>query len=291
MRASIAVLLAAATSSLYALSTSLQALEARKTPDEHALRASLLGRLARRRVWLLGGAMGIAGWALQAAALSLASVTLVQPALGLGLVVLLLLGKVVLREEIGAREIGGVAAICSAVAVLGWSAAAETGSFTTSGTWAVGLTLPAVAAAPFALRAARRAGGLATSVFAGLGWAWVGLGTALVDIALADRRFLAAAGWGAGVVVASWSTLLSEMTSLLVWPATRAIPIAFGLEMTVPAALAPALTHRGPAHTAAFGVALAAAAGGAVLLGSSRTVARIVAVREDGSSVASQRTG
>jgi hypothetical protein len=79
------------------------------------------------------------------------------------------------------------------------------------------------------------------------------------------------------VLVASWSTLLSEMTSLLAWPATRAIPIAFGLEMVVPAALAPLLTHHDPRHTILFAIALIVAAAGAVLLGSSRSVARIIA--------------
>jgi hypothetical protein len=277
VRAFIAILLAAATSSLYALSTALQALEAREAPGEHALRASLLGRLARRRVWLLGGALGIAGWALQAVALSLASIALVQPALGLGLVVLLVLGKVMLGEAVGTREIAGVAAIGAAVAVLGWSAPAETGSFTTGGTWAVGLTLPLVAVAPFAMRATGRAGGLATSVCAGLGWAWVGLGTALADGAAADRRFVGAVVWAAGVLVASWSALLAEMTSLLAWPATRAIPIAFGLEMVTPAALAPLLTRHTPPHVLPFAAALVAAGAGAALLGSSRSVTRMVA--------------
>ena len=50
--------------------------------------------------------------------------------------------------------------------------------------------------------------------------------------------------WGAGVAAATLSALLDEMTALQTWPATRAVPIAFGLEMAVPAALAPFLTHR-----------------------------------------------
>lgn len=276
MRISFAVLLAAVASSLYALSTSLQALEAREAPDEHALHASLLSRLVRRRIWLLGAVAGLVGWGAQAGGLALASVALVQPALGLGLVLLLILGRVMLGESVGAREVAGAAAIGLAVAVLGRSVPAGTGAFTTPGTWAVGLALPLVVGAPFGLRAAGRAGGLATSLSAGLGWAWVGLGTALVDVALADRRFVAAAAWGVGVAAASWSTLLSEMTSLLVWPATRAIPIAFGLEMVVPAALSPLLTHHGPRHAIPFAAALVVAAAGAALLGSSRSVARIV---------------
>jgi drug/metabolite transporter (DMT)-like permease len=274
VRAALAVLLAAITASLYSLSTSLQALEARRTPSSTALRASLIARLARRPLWLAGTVAGVLAWPVQAAALAIGSVALVQPALGFGLVVLLLLGVTVLHERVGARELAGVLAIAAAVAVLGWAAPGETGSFTTGGTWAVGLALLVVAPAPYLLRALGRAGGLPTSVAAGLGWAWVGLGTSLLDVAVADRHWLVAAGWGIGVGLASWGALLDEMTSLQTWPATRAVPVAFGLEMIVPALLAPALTHASPPHPIAFGVGLAVAVGGAVLLGTSRAVAR-----------------
>jgi hypothetical protein len=275
----IAVGLATVASSLYALSAALQALEARDAPPESALRASLLAGLVRQRTWLIGGLLGLVGWGLQAAALAIASVSLVQPALGLGLVVLLVLGVRVLRERVGRREIGGAVAIAGAVAVLGWAAPAQTGAFTRAGTWAAGVALAVVAGLPYALRAAGRAGGLATSVAGGLGWAWVGIGTALVDVSVADRRYAVAVAWGAGTAVAGWSALLAEQTALLAWPATRAIPVAFGLEMVVPAAAAPFLTHHGfgPLHGVPFLLALAVACGGAVALGGSRSVARTVA--------------
>jgi hypothetical protein len=279
MSALIAVALATLASSLYALSAALQALEARDAPPEAALRASLLTGLVRRRTWLIGAVVGVVGWGLQAAALALASVSLVQPALGLGLVVLLVLGVRVLGESVGVREIGGGVAIAGAVAVLGWAAPAQTGSFTTAGTWAAAVGLVVVAALPYLLRVAGRAGGLETSVAAGLAWAWFGLGTALLDGAVADRRLAIAALWGLGIAVAGWSALLSEQTALLAWPATRAIPVAFGLEMVVPAAAAPFLTHDGfgPLHGVPFVLALAVACGGAVALGGSRSVARAAA--------------
>jgi drug/metabolite transporter (DMT)-like permease len=279
VRALIAVCLATVASSLYALSAALQALEARDAPASSALRASLLAGLVRQRVWLIGGLLGIVGWGLQAAALSLAAVSLVQPALGLGLIVLLLLGSRLLHESVGRREVGGAAAITAAVAVLGWTAPSQTGSFTSGGTWAVGIALVVVASLPYVLRFIGHAGGLATSIAAGLGWAWLGLGTALVDLAVADRRFLVALAWGAGVAVAGWSALLAEQTALQIWPATRSIPVSFGLEMVAPAAVAPFLTHHGfgPLHGAPFLLALAVACGGAVALGSSRSVARAVA--------------
>ena len=89
-------------SSLFAAASALQALEARNVSHLGAryARASL-STLARRRTWLVGGAASVVGWGLEAVALSLASVALVQPALGLGLIVLLVLGVRVLHERIG----------------------------------------------------------------------------------------------------------------------------------------------------------------------------------------------
>ncbi len=274
MRALVAVLLAAATASLYALATSLQALEARHAPKSEALRASLIARLVRRPLWLAGTAAGLLAWPLQAVALSFGSVTLVQPALGFGLVVLLVLGARVLHERVGLREIAGVLGIAAGVAGLGYAGPAETGAFTTGGTWFTGVALAIVAPAPYVLRRLGRAGGLPTSVAAGLGWAFLGLGTALLDVAIAQRHIGAAVAWGAGCAFAAWGALLAEMTSLQMWAATRAIPVAFGLEMVVPAALAPFLTHRQPPHAAAFAFGIVLACAGAVALGSSRAVAR-----------------
>lgn len=274
MRELIAVLLAATTAALYALSTSLQALEARRAPDASALRMSLLRRLVKRPLWLAGTAAGLLAWPMQAVALALASVALVQPALGLGLIVLLALGVWLLGERVGPREIGAALGITASIVVLGWAAPAHTGSFTRAGTWAVGVALALAALGPYALRAVGRAGGLATSIAAGFAWAALGLATALIDGAIADRRFLSALLWGAGAGLAGWSGLLAEMSALQAWAATRSIPVVFALEMALPAAAAPLLTHTAPSHVTAFVLALIAACGGAVLLGSSRAVAK-----------------
>jgi drug/metabolite transporter (DMT)-like permease len=273
----IAILLAGAASSLYALSTSLQALEARREPTTDSLRASLLKKLVRRPLWLAGTAAGLVAWPVQAIALALASVAIVQPALGLGLIVLLVLGVRLLHERVGVREIGGAVMITGAIAVIGWAAPSHTARFTRGGTLAVIVGVVLAAAAPYVLRAAGRAGGLATSVSAGFGWAVVGLATARIDEAIAHRHWLQAAAWGAGVGIASWSSLLAEMTALQTWPATRSIPVVFGIEMVLPAALLPLLTHTRPGHVLSFGAALAVACAGAALLGSSRAVARAAA--------------
>jgi hypothetical protein len=266
-----AILLAGATSSLYALSTSLQALEARREPTTDSLRASLLKKLVRRPLWLAGTAAGLVAWPLQAVALA-------QPdALVLGLIVLLVLGTQVLHERVGLREVGGAVLIAGAIAVIGWAAPAHTAGFTRGGNIAVIVALAIATGVPYLLRLLGRAGGLATSVSAGFGWAAVGLATALIDEELADRHWLLALLWGAGVAIASWSSLLAEMTALQTWPATRSIPVVFGIEMVLPAALLPLLTHTRPGHLASFGAALAVACAGAGILGSSRAVARAAA--------------
>src|SRR4051812_8264346 len=187
MRVFAAILLGGLTSSLYALSTSVQAIEARRAPAETALRASLLERLVRSRIWLAGTAAGLVAWPLQAVALSLASVAIVQPALGLGLIVLLVLGARLLHERIGPREVAGALLIAAAIAVIGWAAPAHTPGFTRAGESAVVAAIALAAAGPYALRVLGRGGGLETSIAAGFGWAVVGLATALIDEAIADR--------------------------------------------------------------------------------------------------------
>lgn len=258
----------------------LQALEARKAPVESALRAALMIRLLQRRTWLVGSGVGAIGWALQAGALSFASITLVQPALGLGLVVLLLFGTRILGESVGAREAAGALTVVAGVALLGWAAPAGIDHFTHRGRIAIAVVGALVVAAPRALRLVRLAGGLTTSIFSGIGWGWVGIGTALVDRALAHGHWLNAALWGAGVGLVSWSSLVIGMTALQAWPATRSWPITFGLEIAAPAAFAPLLTHSGvgPAQGIPFAFALLTTFTGALVLGSSRKVAGVVAV-------------
>jgi hypothetical protein len=64
------------------------------------------------------------------------------------------------------------------------------------------------------------------------------------------------------------------MTALQSWPATRSIPVVFGIEMALPAAVTPLLAEGGsPPHPVVFGLALAVACAGAAVLGSTKTVA------------------
>jgi drug/metabolite transporter (DMT)-like permease len=121
-RLELGVACAIVASILFDLAVALQALEARDVPREHGLRPSLLGRLVARPRWLFATLLGGAGWPFHIAALLLAPLTVVQPALASGLLLLLVLGDRMLSERVGRLEVGAVLAIVLGVAGLAWAA-------------------------------------------------------------------------------------------------------------------------------------------------------------------------
>src|SRR3954469_2176947 len=102
-------------SSLFSAGLVLQSLEARTVPPEHSLRLSLIGRLLGRRRWVLGGALMAIGFGFHVAALMVAPLTVVQPSLAAGLLVLLVVGTRTEGARVGARELAGVLAIALGV--------------------------------------------------------------------------------------------------------------------------------------------------------------------------------
>ncbi len=78
------IICAIGASALYNTSIALQALEARDVGQEHALRASLIGRLVRNPRWLVATLIGLLGWPLEIVALLLAPLTVVPPCLASG---------------------------------------------------------------------------------------------------------------------------------------------------------------------------------------------------------------
>ena len=105
------ILAAVASSCLYNLSIAMQALQAREVPPEHGLRPSLLVRLVKNPRWLGATGIGLLGWPLELAALLLAPLTVVQPVLASGLLLLLYLGASRLGERPGPREFVAIGAI------------------------------------------------------------------------------------------------------------------------------------------------------------------------------------
>jgi drug/metabolite transporter (DMT)-like permease len=261
---------AALASSLYNLGVALQAMEARATPHDEALRASLMVRLLRRPRWLIGTALGVLGWPLQAAALLLAPLAVVQPALAFGLILLLVLGARTLGEHVGGREIAAVTGIIGGVAALAVLAPEHSDQTASNASVAAVLAVVgAVALAPYVLRR-WLTGGRIAALSAGVAFAWSGISTKLAADALHANHWVAVAAWTAATGLGSGLALVGEMTALQREPATHVAPLVFVVQVVVPVAVSPLLTHEHWAQTP-LGVpgvllALTVVVGSAVLL-------------------------
>jgi drug/metabolite transporter (DMT)-like permease len=109
----------------------------------HALR--LLRILLSAPAWLAGFALMACGFGLQVVALTLAPVSVVQPVLGSGVVVLLVLSRVVLRERLGRTELACVLAMAGSIVVIAISAVGSAGrvGHQASGVWIAAVAIPA----------------------------------------------------------------------------------------------------------------------------------------------------
>jgi len=262
---------AIAASTLYSVGIALQALEAREVDHEHGLRLSLARQLAVRARWLAGTGVSAIGWPFQVAALLLAPLVVVQPALAAGLLVLLFLGSRMLGEHAGDRDRVAMLAIVAGVAGLAWTAPERTTVH--AGGLTLGIALGAVwilAIAPYALRLLGHSSALVTMLGAGMGFAWGGVATKLVADALARGHWVAAIVWAVASTGTEAIALLSEMTALQSRPAIQVAPVVFVTQTLVPVALAPILVHEHFGHTPLGGGVLIASllvvAGGATVL-------------------------
>jgi len=282
---------AVAASLLYNTSIALQALEARGVPREHSLRVSLLGRLVRNRRWLGATALGLVGWPLEIAALLLAPLTVVQPCLASGLILLLWLGATRLGERPGRREAVAVAAIVAGVAGVALAAPERTTEHASAGVIALALALVAIPVlAPYALRGrirrsprpGRCAGGLAALmvVSAGCGYAWTAIASKLLTDELAAGALLVAVAWLATAAASESLALLSEMSALQRRAATHVAPAMFAVQVLVPVVLAPLIFGESWADTPLDGAVLVAsmalAVAGIVLLAGSTAVGAVI---------------
>ncbi len=266
---------------LYNASIALQALEAREVPGEHSLRPSLLGRLVRNRRWLGATALGLLGWPLEIVALLLAPLTVVQPCLVSGLILLLWLGATRLGEAPGRREFVAVAAIVIGVGGVAWAAPERTTDHADTAAVALALALVAIpVAAPYLLRGRASAVGFLAVLSAGCGYAWTAIASKLLTDELAAGVLLVAVVWLATAVASEGLALLSEMSALQARPATHVAPVMFAVQILVPVTLAPLIFGESWAGTPLDGVALVAfmafAVAGTVLLAGSHTVGAVI---------------
>jgi len=284
MRLTLALAAALAASSLYSVGLALQALEARLAPREERLRLSLLRRLASRPRWLAGTALGLGGWGLQAAALALAPLTLVQPLLALGLVLLLGGGACVLGERIGRREVVGVASVAVGLAGVTLTAPERSPSHAPAAVLIIALAgLAALALAPYALRALAPAPGLLVAAGAGVAYACDGLATKLAVDDVSASAWAGLLVWLPAMGLAAGVGTLSEMSALQTAPATRAAPVVAVASTIVPVSLAPLLTGEswtmGTPVRAALALSLLAVAVGVFLLARSSAVLAVLSAK------------
>ncbi|HVY96601.1 MAG TPA: hypothetical protein VHA54_06535 [Solirubrobacterales bacterium] len=275
------IVAAVGASLLYNASIALQALEAREVPTEHALRPSLLGRLLRNRRWLGATALGLLGWPLEIVALLLAPLTVVQPCLASGLILLLWLGATRLGEAPGPREWAAVAAIVGGVAGVALVAPERSTDHAGTGTMALALALVALPLlAPYALRSRAASLSILAVVSAGCGYAWTAIASKLLTDELADGALLAAVAWLATAAASEGLALLSEMSALQRRGATHVAPIMFAVQVLVPVALAPLVFNESWGSTPLGGALLVAfmllAVSGTVLLAGSSAVGKVL---------------
>ncbi len=289
------IVAAVGASLLYNASIALQALEAREVPGEHSLRPSLLGKLVRNRKWLGATALGLAGWPLEIVALLLAPLTVVQPCLASGLILLLWLGATRLGERPGSREWTAVGAIVLGVAGVALAAPERTTDHAGAGAIALALGLVAIPiAAPYVLRQRIRhsphsgvvkvgyANAIATMavVSAGCGYAWTAIASKLLTDELATGAVIVAVAWLATAAASEGLALLSEMSALQQRPATHVAPVMFAVQVLIPVLLAPLIFGESwgstPLDGAVLVASMAVAVGGTVLLAGSSAVGAVI---------------
>lgn len=289
------VVAAVGASLLYNTSIALQALEVRGVSHEHSLRPSLIGKLVRNRRWLGATGLGLLGWPLEIAALLLAPLTVVQPCLASGLILLLWLGATRLGERPGPREWTAVGAIVLGVAGVALAAPERTTEHADTGAIALALALVAgPIAAPYLLRPRIRhsppQGGVEVGsvasistlmvISAGCGYAWTAIASKLLADELAAGALLVAVAWLATAALSEGLALLGEMSALQHRAATHVAPTMFAVQVLVPVILAPLIFGESWGSTPLGGAvlvgAMGLAVGGTVLLAGSPAVGAMI---------------
>jgi drug/metabolite transporter (DMT)-like permease len=276
-------LAALAASVLFSVGLVLQASETQKVDARFSLHLSLIGQLASRPRWMLGTVVTVLGFPLHVTALLLAPLTVVQPALAAGLLVLLAIGARTPGENLRARDILGMVAIVAGVAAIALSAPDRAGLETQAGPLVAALAvLAAVTLMPYALTRLQPERGSSLAVLAtfaaGAAYAFSGISTKLVSDGLADDEPVVARGWLATTAVVGGLGFLAQLTALQRRSATQVGPVIYVVPVLVPVLLAPFLTGEDWAATPLGGgvlvVSLLVVCVGAALVSASSSVGR-----------------
>jgi len=257
-------------SALFSVGLLLQAAEARAAPG-----TSTFGLLAHPR-WVAGGGVMLAGFCFHVAALALAPLTVVQPALAAGLLVLLIAASRGTTERAGARELSGVVAISAGVVGVTLTAPERTADTSSALALALGLgALGLIAVAP--LRQRGLTNGWRATIGAGAAYSLTGITTKLMSDRLTAEDTTGAALWLTATGIVAVLALLDQTAALRRRSATQVGVAIYVLPVVVPVLLAPLLAGEewgdSPGAVAALALSLAAVSLGAAALASSPRIA------------------
>jgi hypothetical protein len=267
---------------LFNVGLALQALEARAAPKSLGLRVSLLVRLLRRPKWLLGWVLGIVGIGPQVVALASAPFVVVQPALAVGLLLLLWVGSRTLGEDVDALAWAGVAAILIGVALVAAGAPGHTethrGAAAVLGVTAA-FAIPSLL--PFAVRGTRFDSAMLVMIASGTGFAATNIATKLMSDDVGGGKWASAAGWAAIGLALGVAATVTGMTAFQRRKATIVVPLTTAVQTFLPIVFEPLFLRERWSSASQDGAMLAAglvvAAVGTTLVARTRSVSRIVA--------------
>ena len=239
MTLALGLLLALCAAACFDGAIALQAAEARKVDTDEELSPALLARLARRPRWLAAIGIDLLGWPFQLAALALVPLTIVQPALALGLILLLVLGDRMLGERPGRSELAGVALLVGGVAVLAAVGPEHTDKHAgTTALVAVSAGMGLIALLPFAFGPR----GPLLVVAAGSAYTLAAIASKLLTDELSAGTAWAAIAWAAVAGLGALLGKLAESAALQRMAAAAAAAPIFAIQAVVPVLAAPLLT-------------------------------------------------
>jgi drug/metabolite transporter (DMT)-like permease len=254
---------ALAASGLFSVGLVLQATESRQVDSRYSLHLALIRRLLSRPRWVQGTLLTFLGYPFHVLALLLAPLTVVQPALAAGLLLLLVIGASATGQSVRARDVTGVVAIVVGIAVMTLAAPERAQVETQTEPLLLALAvLAAVTLIPYAVERVKGecTPGLTTmaTFAAGTAYAFSGITSKLVSDDLADDRVASAFGWLAATTVIGGLGFLSQVTALQRRSATQVGPVVYVIPVLVPVLLAPFLTGEDWGQTPLGGAVLVA---------------------------------
>lgn len=283
MALAVGAVAASLASALYNIGLLLQAEASRREPVSAAFAPGLLVRLVQRRRWLVGSAIAVLGWPLQAFALTRAPLTVVQPLLAVGLVIPLAFGKRMLGEHLRLRDVLNIAVLVAGSSLL--VALAPPRSNVTGVSVQLVIALAALATvllcALLLAAVVRHRRGLMLMLAAGVGFALASITTKLLADDFSRREWVPLAIWLAGTAAAGAVALIGEMNALQISAASTVSAVVLALETIIPVTLSPFLFGEAAGGSASSiavrSAALAMTIGAAILLTRTRPVVEALA--------------